>query len=110
MMRKSDVNEIRIELIRKVIENQNRTLISIKNELFPDHSEQAFRQWFKAHNGKYFIADDKLCRMENHLGIRREDILRKISLTFPPHDRPSQERILGMMAGITLPARQKQAV
>ena len=107
---KSQINKVRLELIR--VHNRTRygRLLSLRDAVFPTVSDQAFRQWFKPNNGKYWISDEKLCKMEEHLGIVPNKIRERIRLSIPESERPNPEVFKGMIHGVHLPSPVKEHV
>lgn len=63
---KYEINRIRLLLIKQELFGQFDSYNEFRQELFPQVTLNAFRQWFKK---PYFISDRRLCLMEDALSI-----------------------------------------
>lgn len=63
---KYDINRLRLAMIKGEMLHQYDTYNEFRQVLFPDIKLNTFRQWFKK---PYYISDQRLCKMEQALGI-----------------------------------------
>jgi len=63
---KYDINQTRLLLIKQEIFRQFDSYNEFRKVMFPEIKLNTFRQWFKK---PYYISDQRLCLMEDALGI-----------------------------------------
>ena len=76
---KYDINRIRLLLIKQELFRQYDSYNEFRQELYPLVKLNTFRQWFKK---PYFISDERLCLMEEALGISSRRIKSKLKQEF----------------------------
>jgi len=89
---KYDINRTRLSLIKQEIFRQFDSYNEFRQQLFPEIKLNTFRQWFKK---PYYISDQRLCLMEDALGIAPAEVKARLNKEF---NLPS--RLLQVAKGI----------
>jgi len=76
---KYDINRLRLGIIKGQIINQYDTIDEFRRALYPQIKLNTFRQWFKK---PYYISDQRLCNMEQALGISEQTLTSRLTNEF----------------------------
>jgi len=76
---KYDINRLRLGIIKGQIIDQYDTIDEFRRVLYPKIKLNTFRQWFKK---PYFISDQRLCNMEQALGISEQTLTSRLTNEF----------------------------
>jgi hypothetical protein len=68
---KYEINRLRLSIIKGEIIDQYDTFDEFRLALYPKVKLNTFRQWFKK---PYYISDERLCKMEQALGISEQTL------------------------------------
>lgn len=76
---KYDINRLRLGIIKGQIIDQYDTIDEFRRALYPKIKLNTFRQWFKK---PYYISDQRLCNMEQALGISEQTLTSRLTNEF----------------------------
>ncbi len=76
---KYDINQLRLSIIKGEIIDQYDTIDEFRRALYPQVKLNTFRQWFKK---PYYISDQRLCTMEQALGISEQTLASRLTNEF----------------------------
>ncbi|SMO81675.1 hypothetical protein [Fodinibius sediminis] len=76
---KYDINRLRLSIIKGQIIDQYDTIDEFRRAVYPQIKLNTFRQWFKK---PYYISDQRLCNMEQALGISEQTLTSRLTDEF----------------------------